>query len=144
MRIAHATSPLADGRDVVIYPAGAGWGFLLPQQHAISIDEDALTVYLAIPDHGSGFHLARLENAEGELRVHLGPPNSNAHAVATGRVPALRAYSFPRIQDELARLKAALVDAGGTAQEADAWAQGASHDSHTARLRARIRDLRRP
>lgn len=143
MPITHATSPLADGRDVVIYPAGKGWGFRLPEQHTININEDASTVYLATPDHGSGFRLARLEDAEGELRVHLGHPTNDAHAVGTGQVPALRAYSFPQIQDELARLKTALTNAGGRAQEADAWAQGASYDSHSARLRAQIRELRR-
>jgi hypothetical protein len=137
----HATSPLPDGRDVVIYPRGASWGFVLPRQHTITINEGMGTVYLAIPDHGSGFGLERVEEQSGEVRVFLGPATADAHAVGTGRVPQLRSYSFPRIQDELQRLKTGLVDCGGQEQEAEAWAQGSSHESHTAHLRRRIREL---
>lgn len=141
MTLEHASSPLPDGRDVVIYPRGAGWGFRLPEQHTITLDKDEHRVYLAIPDHGSGFALERIEEAPGELRVHLGFPTTDAHAVGTGRVPPLRAYSFPRIQDELERLKRDLLKQGGKEQEANAWAQGASHDSHTQSLRAKVREL---
>lgn len=141
MPLEHAISPLPDGRDIVIYPRAAGWGFVLPAQHTVSVNEQEQTVYLAIPDHGSGFALERLEEAEGELRIHTGAPTGDAHAIGAGQVPPLRAYTPPQIQDELQRLKTALVNSGGTAQEAGAWAKGASYDSHTARLRARIREL---
>jgi hypothetical protein len=139
----HAMSPLDDGRDIVIYPRGAGWGFRLPAQHTVTVNPDRNLVYLATPDHGSGYGLARVEETEGEVRVHLGVATSDAHAVGTGRVPALRAYSFPLIQHELERLKNELVNLGAPEQESNAWAQGASYDSHTARLRERIRELRR-
>jgi hypothetical protein len=138
----HATSPLEDGRDIVVFPAGATWGFRLPAQHTITVNEDLGLVYLATPDHGSGYRVERVEESEGEVRVRIGAPTDDAHAVGTGRVPALRAYSFPQIQDELARLKTELVNSGGSEQEANAWAQGASYDSHTQRMRARIRELR--
>lgn len=142
MNLEHATSPLDDDRDVVIFPRGADWGFRLPEQHTISISEERNVVYLAIPDHGSGYGLERTEETDGEVRVYLGFPTSDAHAIGTGHVPPLRAYSFPQIQDELERLKRDLVNLGGSLREADAWAQGASYDSHTERLRARIRTLR--
>lgn len=139
----HVTSPLGDGREIVLYPPGASWGFRLPAQHTVSVSLDQNLVYLATPDHGSGYVLTRFEESDDELRIHLGAATNDAHAIGTGRVPALRAYSFPRIQDELARLKTELVSVGGSEQEANAWAQGASYDSHTARLRERIRELRR-
>jgi hypothetical protein len=142
VRLEHATSPLADGRDVVVYPARGSWGFRLPAQHTITVNDDLGLVYLATPDHGSGYRLELLEETDGEVRVRVGAATDDAHAVGTGRVPALRAYSFPRIQDELSRLKTELVHLGGRAQEADAWAQGASYDSHTTWLRGRIRSLR--
>jgi hypothetical protein len=132
---------LPDGRDVVIYPRGASFGFLLPSQHTVTVNEDDRTVYLSVPDHGSGFVLERVEEAPGEVRIHVGAPSGGAHAIGTGQVPPIRAYSFPRIEDELRRLKTALLNSGGREQEADAWAQGASHDSHTTQLRARIRQL---
>src|SRR4051812_41149513 len=110
MALEHATSPLSDGRDVVIYPRGASFGFLLPAQHTITVNEDQQTVYLAIPDHGSDFVLERIEEAPGELRIHVGQPAGGAHAIGTGQVPPFRAYSFPRIEDELQRLKTLLVN----------------------------------
>lgn len=142
MRLEHATSPLEDGRDVVVYPTRGGWGFRLPAQHTITVNEELGLVYLATPDHGSGYRLEHLEESVGEIRVRVGDPTDDAHAVGGGRVPALRAYAFPRIQDELSRLKSDLVHLGGREQEANAWAQGASYDSHTTWLRARIRELR--
>jgi hypothetical protein len=143
MLLEHATSPLDDGRDIVIYPRGAGWGFRLPGQHTVTVNLDQNLVYLATPDHGSGYGLAKVDESEGEIRIHLGVATSDAHAVGTGHVPALRAYSFPQIQHELERLKTELVNLGGSEQEVNAWAQGASYDSHTAGLRERIRELRR-
>jgi hypothetical protein len=65
MSLEHATSPLDDGRDVVVYPHGANWGFRLPQQHTITANEDHNLVYLAVPDHGSGYRLDRIEETEG-------------------------------------------------------------------------------
>jgi hypothetical protein len=141
MLLEHATSPFPDGRDVVVYPRGSGFGFVLPDQHTITVNEDQRTVHLAIPDHGSAFVLERVEDAADELRVFVGAPAGGAHAIGTGHVPPFRSYSFPQIQDELQRLKTRLTNAGGNPQEAEAWAQGASHDSHTERLRARIREL---
>lgn len=142
MLLEHALSPLDDGRDIVIYPQGAGWGFRLPAQHTVTVHLDRNLVYLATPDHGSGYALARIEETEGEVRVHLGVATSDAHAVGSGQVPALRGYSFPLIQHELERLKNELVSLGASEQEANAWAQGASYDSHTTWLRERIRQLR--
>jgi hypothetical protein len=138
----HVRSPLDDGRDLVIYPRGATWGFRLPTQHTVSVNSDQDLVYLATFDHGSGYALAGIEESEGEVRIHLGVATSDVDAIGTGRVPALRAYSFPQIQDELERLKTDLVQLGGSEQEVNAWAQGASYGSHTARLRERIRALR--
>ena len=66
MELEHATSPLDDGRDVVIYPTGVGWGFRLPPQHTVTINEALGIVHLATPDHGSGYRLERLEEKEGE------------------------------------------------------------------------------
>lgn len=141
MALEGTTSPLDDGRDVVIFPRGAGWGFVLPEQHTVTVNQEVRTVYLAIPDHGSGFALDRVEETPGEVRVFVGAPNADAHAVGTGQVPPLREYRFPNIEEELQRLKTTLVNSGGRAQEAEAWAQGASYDAHTERLRARIREL---
>ena len=76
------------------------------------------------------------------VRIYTGAATDDAHAVGVGRVPDLRAYAFPQIQHELERLTTDHVNLGGSEQEANAWAQGASYDSHTERLRARIRDLR--
>jgi hypothetical protein len=132
---------LSDGRDVVIYPRGASFGFLLPEQHTVTVNEGTRTVYLSVPSYGSSFVLERVEEVAGEVRIHIGAPAGDAHATGVGQVPALRAYPFPQIQDELQRLKTLLVNSGGREQEAEAWAQGASYDSHTAALRARIREL---
>ena len=85
MSLEHATSPLPDGRDIVVYPRDAAFGFVLPDQHTISVNEEQRTVYLAIPDHGSDFVLERIEEAPGELRVFVGAPAGGAHAVGTGR-----------------------------------------------------------
>jgi hypothetical protein len=91
MKLEHATSPLDDGRDIVIYPAGVGWGFRLPPQHTATINEPLRLVYLATPDHGSGYRLERLEESDSELRIHIGAATDDAHAVGVGRVPDLRA-----------------------------------------------------
>ena len=141
MPLERATSPLPDGRDIVVYPRGANFGFVLPAQHTVTVNEERDTVYLSVPDHGSAFRLERIEEVAGELRLYVGTPTGDGHAVGSGQVPQVRSYAFPPIQDELARLKTTLLNSGGDGQEAEAWAQGASHDSHTARLRARIREL---
>jgi hypothetical protein len=65
MQLEHAISPLPDGRDAVIYTRGAGRGFVLPEQHTISVTEEARTVYMATSDHGSGFVFERLEEGAG-------------------------------------------------------------------------------
>lgn len=117
-------SPLDDGRDIVIYPRGASWGFRLPARHTVTVNPDQNLVYLATPDHGSGYGLARVEELEGEVRTYLEVATSDAHAVGTGHVPTLRSYSFPQIQHELERLKTELVNLGGSEQEANAWAHG--------------------
>jgi hypothetical protein len=126
----------------VIYPAAVGWGFRLPPQHTLTVNQALGLAYLATPGYGSGYRLDRFEETEGEVRIHIGAATNDAHAIGVGRVPDLRAYPFPRIQDELQRLTTELVNLGGSQQEASAWAQGTSYDSHTAWLRARIRELR--
>ena len=142
MNLDHATSPLDDGRDVVVFPRGSSWGFRLPDQHTITVQPEGRFVYLATPDHGGGFDLDRVEEDAGEVRVFLGAETSHAHAIGVGSVPPLRAYAFPRVQQELDQLKAELVTIGGSEKDADAWAQGASYGSHTEALREKIRQLR--
>jgi hypothetical protein len=66
---------LPDGRDVVIYPRGASFGFLLPSQHTVTVDENDRTVYLSVPDHGSAFVPERIDEAPGEVRIYVGVPS---------------------------------------------------------------------
>lgn len=130
MELEHATSPIDDGRDVVIYPAGVGWGFRLPPQHTVTVNQALGPVYLAMPGYGSGYGLDRLEETEGEVRIHIGAATDDAHAIGVGRVPDLPAYSLPRIQDELQRLTTELVNLGGSSRSKCVGAGGELRLTH--------------
>lgn len=102
MALEHATSPLPDGSDVVVYPPGTGFGFVLPAQHTITVNRETRTVYLSVPDHRSGFVLERIEDAPGELGVYRRPAGRwracNRHRPRTGGVHKLGASPLESIR----------------------------------------------
>ncbi|HEX4518922.1 MAG TPA: hypothetical protein VH063_05005 [Gaiellaceae bacterium] len=140
VKLDRATSPLADGRDVVVYPRGASWGFRLPEEHTITVRKELGSVSLARPGHGSGYRLDRVEELEGEVRVFLGFPLDEARTVGSGLGAAgVRPYSLTVIHDELERLEADLAELGGEASEEE---QGGGYGPRTEALRAAVRGLR--
>ena len=121
-------------KEIVVYRGG--WGFRLPAQHRIAINEQDRVADLHQPDRGGAYELERIEETDDELRIYVGDPYGISVAVR----PAEPGYPFPTIHEEMERLRAAWNNAGLPRQEFDAWAQGASYDSHTTRLRARLRE----
>ena len=121
MNLRGSTSPLADGRDVVVYPRGASWGFRLPNEHTITVDKTLGSVQLAAPSRRSGYRLDRIVEADGEVRVYLGfPLGGTPGAAAAGEPP----YAFPVIHDELELLEADLDAFAGDASDESAPSGG--------------------
>jgi hypothetical protein len=127
------TEPRTAG-EIVIYRGG--WGFRLPAQHRVSIDEEKQLVQLSQPDRGGIYELQQVDETASEFRIQVGDPYGISHATGTTEPPG---YPFPTIDDELARLRAAWKSAGLPEHEFEAWAQGATYDSHTTHIRARLR-----
>jgi hypothetical protein len=139
VRLDQATSPLGDGRDIVVYPRGASWGFRVPDEHTITVRKELGAVYLARPGHGSAYRLDRVDEVDGEVRVFLGFRMEEAQTVASGLgTPGLRPYVFPVIHDELERLDADIAELGGEENETGEGGYG----SRTEALRATVRGLR--
>lgn len=127
----------ATEKAIVIYKES--WGFRLPDQHMVHINEVDRLVELATPGRGATYHLERVEETEAEYRVYVGGPYGISHGMSlTGPTE----YPFPTISEELDRLRAAWRGADLRETDFNSWAQGASHSSHTGYLRTRIREAR--
>ena len=137
MNLRGSTSPLADGRDIVVYPRGASWGFRLPDEHTITVDKTLGSVQFAGANRRSGYRLDRIVEADGEVRVYLGFPLGGTPGRAATDGPP---YAFPVIHDELELLEADLDAFAGDPSEASA--PGGGYGARTEQLRARIRELR--
>jgi hypothetical protein len=125
----------ATEKEIVIYKES--WGFRLPDQHVVLVNEVDRLVELATPERGATYHLKRVEETDAEYRVYVGEPYGVGHAIGLTGPPE---YPFPTISEELDRLRAAWLAAGLRETDFNAWAQGASYRSHTEYLRARIRE----
>lgn len=126
-------------KEIVVYRERSKlFGFRLPDQHRLHVNEEENAISLSTPQRGGTYVLTRSEETDAELRYYVGAGPSIAHAL--GDLAA--EYPFPEIQHELQRLKTDIEAAGGNPAIVDAWAQGASHDSHTSRLRAELGKLR--
>lgn len=125
-------------KEIVVYRGG--WGFRLPSQHTILVNEGDRLVAVSMPQRGGTYTLERVEETGEEYRVHLaaGGPHSG-HVL--GDLPA--EYPFPTIDEEIERLRLAWINAGLRETDFNAWAQGASRNSHTTAIRAQLRAARR-
>lgn len=96
-----------------------------------------------MPDQGTTYHLAGVEETADEVIVKLGTrmiwhgPTSTGDAVleAVG-------YLLPEIQDEFERIKRRWIAAGLPEQEVHAYAQGSTHEDQLAMLRRRLRQAK--
>jgi hypothetical protein len=121
-------------KEIVVFRGG--WGFRLPEQHSIRVNEVDRLVDVSMPQRGGTYALDRVEETSDEYRVFVasGGPFSG-HAV--GDLPA--EYPFPTIDEEIERLRISWINAGLSETDFNAWAQGASWDSHTSAIRSRLR-----
>ena len=124
-------------KEIVVYRGG--WGFRLPAQHTIRLNQEGELVAVSMPQRGGTYPLERVEETEDEFQVYVGPGGpSSGHAL--GDLPT--EYPFPTIDEEIERLRLAWIGAGLRETDFNAWAQGASWDSHTTAIRARLRAAR--
>jgi hypothetical protein len=118
-----------------------GWGFppLAFHGHVIDqVDADEGLIHLrAAGGAGGTYELLGVTETDEEVIYEVGA-EKGSHSV--GRQPL--GYPFPTIDQELDRLTTEWANAGGERQEFEAWRQGASHDSHTTELRAKLRRRR--
>jgi len=130
-------------REKVVRRQGVDFAFSLPHGHTLDIrdepDEETgrPLAHIGIPGVGGEVcRLLDLKTREDELEYVLEPAGGE-HSV--GNQP--EGYPWPRVQDEHARLRARWESAGGDLSRFDAWAKGASIESHFGELRAELRKL---
>jgi hypothetical protein len=138
-------------KEVVVYRGG--WGFSLPDQHKVKVNESDRLVRLEMPQARGTYPLDRIEDTGDELRLYLGA-GGPLQAFESERIGP--GYGFPTIDDELVRLRARYERAGGAGradvmhsgrvarQQFEAWAQGDDWDAKTTRMRAAVRELEPP
>jgi hypothetical protein len=144
-------APPVTDKEIVVYRGG--WGFSLPEQHSVRINQLDRRVSINTPQAGGIYRFERSEEVGDELRVFIGAGGPEmGHAVGLG-VPT--AYPFPSIGEELDRLRSRYEGAGGAPihepmnpgaaarQAFEGWAQGDDWDAKTTRMRAAIRELGR-
>lgn len=135
------SNEIVPGKETVVRRPGANWSFHLPKRHTIEVDPEAGVVHLNMPDKGTTYHLAGIEETADEVIVKLGErmmwhgPTSVGDAVleATG-------YPPPEIQDEFARIEGRWIAAGLPEEEVHAYGQGSPHEEQLAWLRRRLRE----
>ena len=131
-------------KEIVVYRGG--WGFVLPEQHQVSVNEAAAHVDLHMPQAGGVYDLEGVEETDDEVRVYVGAGGPHVGS-ALGNIPV--GYPFPEIQHELDALRGRMIRASGTRytdrvhgargptheQQFDAWASGEDLDEKTSRIR---------
>ncbi len=135
-----AENELVPGKVTVVQRRGATWSFHLPRMHRIEVERENGLVTLATPHDGSTYHLAGIEETGDEVIVKLGE-EIGGHASGVGEQVAEPGYRLPQIQDEFERLRGRWMNVGLPEQEFNAWAQGASWESHLREIRRRLRGV---
>jgi hypothetical protein len=131
-------SELIPGKQTVVQRRGATWAFHLPDRHEVQVNRDNNTVTLSQPDSGSTYELAGVEERDDEIIVKLGAEIAG-HAAGVGDQARQPGYRMPEIQDEFERLRGRWERAGLNPQKFNAWAQGASWESHLTEIRRELR-----
>lgn len=141
----RAEQMLVPGKESVVRRQGSTWGFTLPEQHTIEVDESNGNVAISTPGEGSDFRLDRIEETDDEVIVYLGDElgrHGPAAVVGEGEpLPPARGYPFPEIQDEIQRLRSRWIQAGGAGADFDAWAQGDDWETYLRRMRRELREV---
>jgi len=132
---------LVEGKETVVQPRGETWAFSVPEGHRIHVSDEFVS--LSLSNEGTTYDLSDWIEDDEEVRVVLGREATSFAIGDPPEVPPVRGYPIPSLDEELKRLSARLVRLGESEQRAQAWAQGASYDSHTRDLRRRIRELER-
>jgi len=130
---------IVPGKETVVQALDANWSFHLPHMHRVEIDHENSLVNISTPHDGSIYRLAGLEETDDEVIVKLGEEFAG-HAVGTGDFVPAPGYRVPLIQDEFERLHGRWMNAGLPEQVFNAWAQGASRESHLHEIRRRLRE----
>jgi hypothetical protein len=128
------------GKETVVQRRGKTWSFHLPHMHRIKVDHENAQVTLSTPDDGSIYHLAGIEESSDEVLVKLGEEIGGLSSGVGDYFPP-PGYRLPEIQDEFERLKGRWANAGLPGQQFEAWAQGASWESHLHQIRRRLREV---
>jgi len=146
----HDFTPVETEKEIVIYRGG--WGFSLPDQHTVRINEAEKLVSVHMPQRGGTYSLERIEESDDELRVYVA---SGGPIVASALGELETGYPFPTIDVELDRLRARWERAGGaryedrmhgdpgTRQQFEAWAAGDDYNTKTSQMRAMVREQER-
>lgn len=136
------SNEIVRGKETVVRRPGANWSFHLPKRHTIEVDRDEGIVHLSMPDQGTTYHLAGVEETADEVIVKLGErmlwhgPTSMGNSVLEAF-----GYPLPEIQDEFERIKGRWIAAGLPEQEVHAYAQGSTHEDQLTMLRRRLREV---
>lgn len=134
---------IVPGKETVVRKRGADWSFHLPKRHTIAVDRDAGIVHLSMPDQGTTYRLAGLEETADEVIVKLGEPMMWHGPTSVGdTVLEASGYPLPEIQVEFERIKGRWIAAGLPQQEVHAYAQGSTHEDQLARLRRKLREAK--
>lgn len=135
------SNEIAPGKETVARRQGASWSFHLPKRHTIEVDREAGVVHLNMPDQGTTYHLAAVEETADEVIVKLGERMIWHGPTSVGdTVLEAIGYPLPEIQDEFERIKGRWIAAGLPELEVHAYAQGSTHENQLARLRRKLRE----
>lgn len=136
------TNEIVPGKETVVRKRGANWSFHLPRRHTIEVDRENGHVHLNMPDQGTTYFLAGVEETDDEVIVSLGEPMIWHGPTSIGdQVLETTGYPLPEIQDEFERIKGRWLAAGLPEQEVHAYGQGSTHEDQLARLRRRLRKV---
>jgi hypothetical protein len=141
---------LETSKEIVIYRGG--WGFLLPNGHAVRVNGTRDRAAFDTREGGGGFYgLERIDDADpDELRLFVAPGGPSFTHAVTGQ--SEEGYPFPTMKVELDRLRARWERAVGQklsdlddakARERQAFEASAPGDSfaiRTERMRGMIRE----
>ena len=143
-------NPIETSKEIVVYRGG--WGFLVPNGHAVRVNGARDRAAFDTREGGGGFYgLERIDDTgPDELRVFVAPGGPSPREAVAGRND--EGYPFPTMKVELDRLRARWERAVGPklsdlddpkAQERQAFEASAPGDSfatRTERMRRMIRE----